>query len=295
MRTIDRPASSRKRSARASASRRSAASSPTTDARDALDPPVACTVIDAPADGQAAGAAAGARPSGIEFLARMGHELRTPLSTIIGFAQILRDHGKVPLSPEQAAMVGQIEAAGVQLLGMVGDAVELARIEAGRLVLHDEALDLCALALETIAAARVQAQACGLRLEADVPGRCLMVGADRARLRQALGTVIGHAIKYNHRGGWIRVTVEESAAGEGLVCVTDSGQGLSEAVLAALFDPFRRTALDGSSAEGVGIGMMVARRLVERMGGWLEPRRDAGQPARLVIAVPPPAVRRSAG
>lgn len=235
-----------------------------------------------------------------EFLSGMSHELRTPLNAILGFAQIIEMSNP---SPKQLQWAGEIRRAGDHLLLMIEDLLDLARIEAGKLAMTIEALDLESVITEAAAIIQPLVAGRGLRLQQlchDVNGRVL---ADKLRLRQVLVNLLSNAVKYNRQDGEITVRCERRGDRVRL-SVTDTGMGIAPEQLAKLFQPFERLGAEHGSVEGTGIGLALSRQLAEAMGAtlgadttvgvgsvfWLD-LQLAGQedevPARALEATPP--------
>ncbi len=220
-----------------------------------------------------------------EFLARMSHELRTPLNAIIGFSDALL-HGEVPpLTPAQQQKVAHIRTAGGGLLMLINDVLDLSGLEAGRLSVQPEDIDAAALLRDTLAQMQPQAQAASVSLQWDDPGGPCAVRADPARLHQVLLNLLSNAIKYNRRDG--RVQVALAPAGPRVaITVADTGLGMDEAQCAALFQPFNRLGRETSEVEGTGIGLVIARSLVELMGGSLQARSEPGVGSTFTLHLP---------
>ena len=227
-----------------------------------------------------------------DFLSRMSHELRTPLNAVLGFAQLLRlDTGR-RLSATQRSHVARIHHAGEHLLALVNDVLDLSRIEAGQMPVTLEPVNLARVADEALGMLAWLATAHEVTLRAppgvtvlhtpdlwtapDVPttvpgaleARAIWVQADRVRLRQVLLNLLSNAIKYNARGGQAVLSWQL----DGQRCrlqITDTGPGLTAEQLAHLYEPFNRLGAERSAVEGTGIGLVVARRLMELMEGDL--------------------------
>jgi PAS domain S-box-containing protein len=200
------------------------------------------------------------------FLARMSHELRTPLNGILGFARLLKLQG-APLDEDQRRKVGYIESAGESLLHLINEVLEISRIESGHTsvnvqpMLLDEVLRQAMRLVSPLAAARQ------VRLMA--PKRQgWWVLADEQRLQQVLNNLLSNAVKYGPPNGVVSLFVEDDARGVTL-SVQDEGPGLSAAQQAQLFQPFNRLGAERSGIEGVGLGLVITRGLVELMGGQL--------------------------
>ncbi len=209
-----------------------------------------------------------------EFLSRVSHELRTPLNAMLGYAQLLAMDGSEPLSASQLERVNRIETAGWHLLKLIDDVLDLSRIEAGRMPLATTALDLDAAVKQATRLVAPQAQAQGITLLA--PDLSLgaahspTVRADATRLRQVLANLLSNAIKYNRRGGHVAATLVDRGDGYFGVKVADTGRGMDNHQLERLFAPFDRLGLEGSDIPGTGIGLVITKRLVELMDGFVE-------------------------
>ncbi len=201
-----------------------------------------------------------------EFLSRMSHELRTPLNAILGFGQLLQTDRKNPLSEIQADNVGEILVAGYHLLDMVNEVLDLSRIESGRLEVKLEPvpvaplIETCVKQLRPLAARRSIAMA----LELNDAGAVL---ADQARLKQVLLNLLSNAIKYNRAGGQIQVSCAATVAQRLRISVRDSGHGIAAEALPRLFRPFERLESAYQGIEGTGIGLALAKKLMEAMHG----------------------------
>jgi PAS domain S-box-containing protein len=204
-----------------------------------------------------------------EFLSRMSHELRTPLNAVLGFSQLLELDPNEPLSPMQRKRVGLIREAGDHLLRMIGELLDLTRIESGRLAVELAPVELAPLLGECVEMLRPQADAAGVALQVEPVAAVPRVRADATRLRQVLLNLLSNAIKYNTPGGSVTVRLA-AREGELALQVIDTGVGISAADLAVLFEPFNRGAHRHSAIEGTGIGLAVTRALVSLMQGRLE-------------------------
>jgi len=219
-----------------------------------------------------------------EFLSRMSHELRTPLNGILGFARLMQLHDASNLRADQFSRLGHIEAAGNSLLHLINEMLEISRIEAGHTevrlgpVMLAQTLDHVLQLAEPLAAQR-QVRLCS---RGDV---FLCVTADVQRLGQILLNLISNAIKYGPAQGQVTVTVEADGP-SAFLHVIDQGPGLSAEQQANLFQPFNRLGAERTSVEGVGLGLVISRGLVERMGGELTVRSRPGQGACFTVRLP---------
>lgn len=220
-----------------------------------------------------------------DFLSRMSHELRTPLNSILGFAQLLQ-MGQLSERPREC--VEHILKAGKHLLGLIDEVLEISRIEAGRLALSPEPVEIVevidqALALiRPIAAASDIAVCAHLRVDEH-----LYVTADRQRLQQVLLNLLSNAVKYNRENGKVDIFCQRVDGGQIRINVADTGPGISVEHQQRLFTPFERLEADRSGIQGSGLGLALSRRLVEAMGGVLNLRSDLGRSTTFYVELPP--------
>ncbi len=200
-----------------------------------------------------------------EFLSRMSHELRTPLNAIIGFAQLLEMD---ELPPEQASSVDQIQVAGRHLLSLINEVLDISRIEAGRVSLSTEPVEVSEVLDEVTTLLAPVAESAGVELSVDVgASRVLRVRADRQRLLQVLLNLGSNAVKYNSRGGSVAFRTGPGGDGRVRFEVRDTGPGIPHEQQDQLFVPFSRLGAERSGVEGTGVGLAVSKQLVEVMGG----------------------------
>ncbi|HEY9025016.1 MAG TPA: ATP-binding protein [Burkholderiaceae bacterium] len=238
-----------------------------------------------------------------EFLSRVSHELRTPLNAMLGYAQLLQLEEAHPLDEHQRERVARIEAAGWHLVTLINDVLDLSTIESGNARIQMADIDIGVVideSLRLLAPLAQKAQvALSVSLPKQLPREALGVHADATRLRQVLVNVIGNAIKYNLENGRVDVTVHVRAPaaaarteedgkvdpGRLVVEIADTGRGMTAAQLARLFSAFDRLGLEGSAIEGTGIGLVISRRLIERMGGEIavDSRPDVGTRVTLTL------------
>ncbi len=218
-----------------------------------------------------------------EFLSAMSHELRTPMNAILGFGQLMDYDAGLP--EEHRDSVREILKAGRHLLDLINEVLDLSKVEAGRVDLSLEPVEVDDVAAECLSLVGSLAERRGVRVERPgAPGQA--VRADRTRLKQALLNLLSNAIKYNHEGG--RVVVETRAGGDDRLQlrVRDTGPGIPPERLADLFQPFNRLGAEHSEIEGTGIGLTLTRRIVEMMGGTLEVESTPGSGSTFWIDLP---------
>ena len=201
-----------------------------------------------------------------DFLSRMSHELRTPLNAILGFTQLLRLPGSAPLSAQQAESVDEIHQAGEHLLSLVNEVLDLACIESGRLEIRPEPVALCPVIGHCAAQIEPAAAERSIEVKLDLQAPCTVL-ADKQRLRQVLLNLLSNAVKYNREDGQIEVGCTSVSNERVRVNVRDTGHGLSAKQQARLFRPFERLESAYEGIEGAGIGLALAKQLVEGMGG----------------------------
>ena len=222
-----------------------------------------------------------------EFLSRLSHELRTPLNAVIGFGQLLElSH----LAPDEEEAVRYILSGGRHLLDMIDDILAVSRIDAGRLDLAPEDVDVSDLIHETIGLMEPLAAANGITLGVTSIGKHC-VNADRRRLTQALLNLTSNAIKYNRPGGDVHFSASEAVNGEVAIAITDTGLGIAAEKLPRLFNPFDRLGWESSPVEGTGIGLTLTQRLVTLMNGRLDVVSTEGAGSTFTIILPSAAPR----
>ncbi len=227
-----------------------------------------------------------------EFLANMSHEIRTPLTAILGYTDILRD--ELATSEANARLTGTVDTvhrAGIHLLSVINDILDLSKIEAGKLVIEAVETALPTMLLDVDSLMRPRAAEKGVTLETSlaspIPDRVM---CDPTRLRQILMNLVGNAAKFTERG---RITVRTGVvanAGASLlrIEVVDTGPGMTRAQADGLFQPF--TQADSSVTRrhgGTGLGLTICRRLAAMMGGNVRLEfSEPGHGSRFVLELP---------
>ena len=219
-----------------------------------------------------------------DFLASMSHELRTPLNAILGFSDLMRSEpaaeGRRNV-PEE--WIEHIHRAGQHLLGLINDVLDLAKVEAGRLELRPETVDVGAAVAEAAAGLRPLADKKSLRLESDV--HLPPMRLDRGRLRQILYNLISNAIKYTPPGGEVRVSGSHSGD-ELRLAVVDTGVGISVEDQERVFEEFTQVGDPLTRQAGTGLGLALTRRLVEAHGGRVELDSEVGRGSTFTVVLP---------
>ena len=219
-----------------------------------------------------------------DFLAAMSHELRTPLNAIIGFSELMRgeqpegDQRRVP-----AEWIEHVFVSGKHLLRLINDVLDLAKVEAGRIDLALDQLDLPLVIEETVASLRPLAEQKGLDLR--VEELTHTVWADPTRLRQILNNLLSNAIKFTPQGG--RVTVAAQLWGDRVaLSVTDTGVGIAPADQRRVFEEFQQVGDQAARQAGTGLGLALTRRLAQAHGGDVELWSRPGEGSRFTVSLP---------
>ena len=220
-----------------------------------------------------------------EFLATLSHELRTPLNAILGWTRLLRAHA-LPADGMDRAL-DKVERNALAQAKLVEDLLEVSRITTGQLRLELHAVDLAAIVKAAAESIRPAADARQVTFETQGLDRRLATVGDPDRLQQVVWNLLSNAVKFTPAGGRVRVTLERSGDVDRLV-VEDTGIGIDATFIASVFDTFRQA--DASSTRqqgGLGLGLSIARRLVELHGGTIEAFSDgAGHGARFTVRLP---------
>jgi signal transduction histidine kinase len=225
-----------------------------------------------------------------QFLANISHDLRTPLTAVITHAEILRDGILGTLSTRQLESIGGIINGGRQLLEQVGEILTYARGAANQLTLTSSRFDLAPVVAQICALNESLASRKGLSLISDVPAELEPLTADREKIAHIVGNLLGNAIDFTPRGGKVWVKAWSATEGASRVCVVevgDTGIGIDPEHHELVFREFAQ--VDSSASRqhhGTGLGLTIARKLVELHGGriWLESSLGAG--SRFFFTIP---------
>lgn len=219
-----------------------------------------------------------------DFLADVGHEIRTPMAGLLGMAELLLRDGLTGMQRERALA---IQRSGSDLLRLINDLLDLSKIEAGRFELVAEPVDLAALVEEVAALERPVAEAKGLMLSLRIePELDAVVVGDRLRLKQILLNLVHNAIKFTDSGR-VAIDLARGPTGGQRITVRDTGRGISATEQANLFRRYEQAGADRRS--GSGLGLSIVRGLVERMGGHIGLRSEPGRGSEFSIALDLPA------
>jgi two-component system, cell cycle sensor histidine kinase PleC len=231
--------------------------------------------------------AEGAAEAKSRFQAAVSHELRTPLNAIIGFSDALVSGAFGPLSQRHHGYVGDIRNSGLYLLALVNDLLDVAAADAGKLHLDEGAVELAAVAAEAMHMVQDRATKAGLTTEIMIEPDWLSLAGDRRRLLQALLNVLSNAVKFNRKGGWVRLWAHLGEAGRCVIEISDGGLGMSAEDVHLALTPFGRANAPAVSAvEGTGLGLPLAVSVVEAHGGTLAIESAVGVGTMVRIVLP---------
>jgi signal transduction histidine kinase/CheY-like chemotaxis protein len=219
------------------------------------------------------------------FLASMSHELRTPLNAILLYSELMQDDPGVRTSPTALEDVARIRASGLSLLRLIDEVLDISRLEAGRIALYPEAVDLHLFLAELASEHRAMAAEGRNRMEVQVDPLAGTLTADRLRLRQVLVHLLNNALKYT-RDGTITLAAD-LRDGAIRFAVRDTGQGMTSEELAKALEVF--TQVDDRTSRrhgGAGLGLALSKGLVELMGGHLEARSAPGSGSQFAFSLP---------
>jgi two-component system cell cycle sensor histidine kinase PleC len=224
-----------------------------------------------------------------EFLANMSHELRTPLNAIIGFSEIMTQELFGPLgSAPYKGYVNDILTSGQHLLALINDVLDMSKIEAGKMTLFRELLDVGPLAEETLRLVRNRADSAGLMLFADVAENLPAVEADARAVKQILLNLLSNAVKFTPAGGRVSIRVREERDGVRLT-VQDTGIGIDPADLPRLAAPFEQVESQQSKTiQGTGLGLALSKAFVEMHGSNLTIESTPGRGTQVSFVLPRP-------
>lgn len=220
-----------------------------------------------------------------EFLANMSHELRTPLNAILGFSEMLSLNAFASRREEYARV---IHSSGKHLLGLVNDLLDLSRIEANKLELHDETIDIEELVQTCIEVIRPRAAEEALRLECRVAPGLPHAVCDRRALMQILLNLLSNAVKFTQSGKMVEAFARIEPDGGLVLGVRDEGTGIAEDEQARMFERFGQGRHDiSSAAKGAGLGLPIVKGLAEAHGGRVTMQSCVGEGTCVTVWLPP--------
>jgi two-component system, NtrC family, sensor kinase len=221
-----------------------------------------------------------------EFVSYVSHELRTPLTSVKGYVDYLLEGIAGELSPLQRDFLTRLKGNADRLLRLITDLLDLARIEAGQMVLYPERLCVREIATEVLEMLRPLSVEKGIELGIEGSEASAMVRADRDRLHQVLLNLTHNAVKFTQPGGRVCVRIEEQPAREVVITVEDTGVGIPAEDVERIFTMFHQAHSASTSPGGSGLGLTITKKLVELQGGRMWVRSQPGQGTVFGFALP---------
>jgi signal transduction histidine kinase len=222
-----------------------------------------------------------------DFLANMSHELRSPLNAIIGFSEVLKEGQAGELSLRQKDYCAEIFNSGQHLLSLINDILDLSKIEAGKMTLELEKVNLPLLLESCLSIVREKALAHNIALNTRIAGALGDVRIDVRKFKQMVYNLLANAVKFTPDGGRILLQARPAPAGQLEFSVADNGIGIAEKDTLRLFTPFEQ--LDSSLArkyEGTGLGLSMVKRLAELHGGTVSVSSELGKGSCFTVLIP---------
>jgi signal transduction histidine kinase len=222
-----------------------------------------------------------------DFVANMSHELRSPLNAIIGFSEVLKDGQAGDLNARQKDFCGEIFNSGQHLLSLINDILDLSKIEAGKMTLEMERVNLPLLLDNCLSIVREKALVHDIALHTRIAEGLGDAMVDVRKFKQMVYNLLANAVKFTPDGGSIFLQAQRTSAGQLEFSVTDTGIGIAEKDMQRLFAPFEQ--LDSSLArkyEGTGLGLSMVKRLAELQGGKVIARSELGKGSCFTVRIP---------
>ena len=221
-----------------------------------------------------------------EFLANVSYELRSPLTSISGFSEMLRQEYFGTLSGKQKEYVDGIHQSSQQLMHLINDILDRASIEAGYMRLDVSKFDIHAMMKSVLSLIRERAKEYNLKVKFDCPAKIGKMTADETRIKQILFNLLSNAIKYSDPGNVITLGAKEVEGDQLLLWVQDEGQGIPLDEQEAIFSTFYKGKSQGAAAHGKsgrsspGLGLSIVKSFIELHGGKVELKSEPGKGAR---------------
>jgi signal transduction histidine kinase len=232
-------------------------------------------------------AAEGSNKAKANFLANMSHELRTPLNSILGFSEIIKNAAFGPIARNYQDYAGDIHDSGSHLLSLINEVLDLSKLEAGQFELSEQHVDLALLVAGSIRLVEPQAQKAGIDLSYSIAEGLCFIRADERRMRQVLINLLANAVKFTPPGGQVALTLRRTEKGL-LIEVADTGIGIPADKLDLAMEPFAQVESGANRRyEGTGLGLPLAKRLVELHGGTLSLKSEVNSGTVVSIILPP--------
>ncbi len=222
-----------------------------------------------------------------EFLANMSHELRTPLNAILGFSQVIRDRHFGDAPERYSEYAANIHDSGEMLLALITDILEMAKLEAGKLKLTEEVVDVAQVVASCMKMISARAEDGGITLSVDPIAPALRLRADQRALKQILLNLLSNAVKFTPQGGRVAVQAALLNGGETSLSVSDTGIGIHPAAQRRVFQPFFQVDPTATRARsGTGLGLAITNHLVDLHGGKIEIDSKPGIGTTVTVTLP---------
>ncbi len=222
-----------------------------------------------------------------DFISVVSHELRTPLTSIKGYTDLLLSGASGETNELQAEFLGIIQSSTTRLSNLINDILDISSIESGSIEIQQRAVDYGRIVSETLRLMKAAADEKGISLDASLPETIPPIRGDADKVTQILSNLVSNAIKYTPEGGWIKVSLEVTGEASLLTCIADSGIGISPEDQKRLFQKFFRA--DNTStreAGGTGLGLVIAKTILEMLGGVIWVESEEGRGSRFNFTLP---------
>ncbi len=224
-----------------------------------------------------------------EFISNMSHELRTPLNTVIGFSKLLMEQDRRHLPDNEIVEYANlVNDAASHLLSVINDVLDISKIQSGRYTLDSREVALSEVLLSCLASLQQQANEAHVTLDKEIAPALGPIRGDPVKLRQIFTNLFGNAIKFSRAGGAVAVRATRTEEGGVYVQIHDAGVGMTEEELKIALTPFGQ--VDGGRArwrEGAGLGLPIAKALIELHGGQIEIRSVKDEGTTVIVSLPP--------
>ncbi|HEX2840220.1 HAMP domain-containing sensor histidine kinase [Hyphomicrobium sp.] len=224
-----------------------------------------------------------------EFIANMSHELRTPLNTVLGFSKLLKEHGERRLSDEDIVQYASlIKDSADHLLAVINDILDISKMQSGTYALDAFEVDIAAVIRDCVEAAKPTALQAGVDLTLRTAFSVPLVRGDDTKLAQIFTNLISNAVKFTGEGGSVSVEVLEQGDGGVMISVRDTGIGMTPDEIRVALEPFGQVdAVRTRWREGAGLGLTIAKSLVDLHGGELMITSAKNKGTDVTITLPP--------
>jgi len=222
-----------------------------------------------------------------EFLANMSHELRTPLNAILGFSEMISRESFGPLDERYTDYARDIHVSGLHLLDLIGDILDLSRIEAGHVEISDDEVDSARLMENCLRLVEDRARKARVELIEEMPAPAPRFRADERKMKQILINLLSNAVKFTGAEGRVTITTSFDKAGNLIITVEDTGIGMRTDEIKRALEPFVR--LESALTrryEGTGLGLSLVKALIELHQGWLQIASEPGKGTRVAVTIP---------